>query len=141
MDKAEIFSFPTIPGSGGCRQSLHNKVLVGAKGLRKCFLSILRCSAKRLTLQNYVRRQKVLRRGYDKSPSKHPQKTPPTWLLPPTIATSHHCPLRFRHAEMTVTGTVMGIRNFSPGEIGHWQPQQQANIDTTRRQRVVPLHS
>jgi hypothetical protein len=41
--------------------------------------------------------------GYDKSPSKHPQKTPPTWLPPPTIATSHHCPLRFRHAEIVGT--------------------------------------
>jgi hypothetical protein len=34
MDKAEIFSFPMIPGSGGCGQSLHNEVLVGAKWLR-----------------------------------------------------------------------------------------------------------
>jgi hypothetical protein len=31
MEKAEIFSFPTIPGSGGRGQSLHNEVLVGAK--------------------------------------------------------------------------------------------------------------
>jgi len=34
MQKAEILSFPTIPGSGGLGQSLHNEVLVGAKGLR-----------------------------------------------------------------------------------------------------------
>jgi hypothetical protein len=50
--------------------------------------------------------------GYNKSPSKHPKKTPPTWLLPPTIATSHHCPLRFRHAETMVKGTEMGYATF-----------------------------
>jgi hypothetical protein len=69
--------------------------------------------------------------GYNKSPSKHPQKTPPTWLLLPTIATSHHCPLQFCHAETTVN-TEVGYRNFLPAEIGHWQLPQQANIDTTR---------
>jgi hypothetical protein len=26
MEKAEIFSFPTVPGSGGHRQSLHNDI-------------------------------------------------------------------------------------------------------------------
>ena len=31
MKKAEIFSFPTVPGFGGHGQSLHNKILVGAK--------------------------------------------------------------------------------------------------------------
>jgi len=31
MEKAEIFSFPMVPGSGGHEQSLHNKILVGAK--------------------------------------------------------------------------------------------------------------
>jgi hypothetical protein len=50
--------------------------------------------------------------GYNKSPLKHPQKTPPTWLPPPTIATSHHCSLQFRHVEMMVKGTEMGYRNF-----------------------------
>jgi hypothetical protein len=62
--------------------------------------------------------------GYDKSPSKHPQKTPPTWLPPLMIATSHHYPLRFRHAETTVKGTEMGYCNFLPAKIGHWQPPQ-----------------
>jgi hypothetical protein len=57
------------------------------------------------------------------------------------IANSHHCPPRFRHAETTVKGTGMGYRNFSMAEIGQWQPPQQANTDTTRRRRVVPLHS
>ncbi len=33
MEKAESLSFPTVPGSGGCRQSLHNEILVGAKRL------------------------------------------------------------------------------------------------------------
>jgi hypothetical protein len=59
--------------------------------------------------------------GYDKSPLKYPQKTPPTRLLQPTVATSHHCPLRFRHAEMTVKGTEMGYHNFSPAKTSHWQ--------------------
>ncbi len=31
MEKAEIFSFPTVIGSRGRRQSLHNKILIGAK--------------------------------------------------------------------------------------------------------------
>jgi hypothetical protein len=34
MEKAEILSFPTVIGSGGRGQSLHNKILVGEKGLR-----------------------------------------------------------------------------------------------------------
>ena len=34
MQKAEILSFPTVPGSGGLGQSLHGQILVGAKGLR-----------------------------------------------------------------------------------------------------------
>jgi hypothetical protein len=96
---------------------------------------------KKKPLQNSVQRQKVLCRDYNKSLSKHPQKTPPTWLLPPTIATFHHCPPRFRHAETTVKGTEMGYRNFLLAKIGHWQPPQQANIDTTRCQRVMPLRS
>jgi hypothetical protein len=79
--------------------------------------------------------------GYNKSPLKHPQKTPPTWLPLPWIATSHHCPLQFLHAETTVKGTGMGYRNFSPAEIGHWQPPQQTNIDTTHRQSILPLQS
>ena len=48
---------------------------------------------------------------------------------------------RFRHAETTVKGTEMGYCNFLPAEMGHWQPPQLANIDTTRRQRIVPFHS
>jgi hypothetical protein len=79
--------------------------------------------------------------GYNKSPSKHPQKTPPTWPLPPTIATSHHCPLWLRHAETAIKGTEMGYRNFLPAEISHWQPPQKANIDRMSRQRVMPLQS
>jgi hypothetical protein len=31
MEKDEIFSFPTVVGSGGRRQSLHNEILIGAK--------------------------------------------------------------------------------------------------------------
>jgi hypothetical protein len=57
------------------------------------------------------------------------------------IANSHHCPPRFRHAETTVKGKEMGYRNFLLAKNGHGQPPQQANIDTTRRRRVVPLHS
>jgi hypothetical protein len=34
MEKADNLSFPTVLGSGGRGQSLHNEVLVGAKGLR-----------------------------------------------------------------------------------------------------------
>jgi hypothetical protein len=30
-----------------------------------------------------------------------------------------------------VKGTEMGYRNFLLAEIGHWQPLQQANKDTT----------
>ncbi len=29
MQKAEILSFPTVPGSGGLGQSLHGQILVG----------------------------------------------------------------------------------------------------------------
>jgi hypothetical protein len=47
------------------------------------------------------------------------QNIPPTWLSPQTIATSHHCPLRFRHAETTVKGTVMDFRTFFPAKIGY----------------------
>jgi hypothetical protein len=42
---------------------------------------------------------------------------------------------------MTVKGTEMGYHNFLPAEIGHWQLPQQANINTMRQQRVVPLQS
>jgi hypothetical protein len=31
MEKAEIFSFPTVIGSGGRGQSLHNEIFIGAK--------------------------------------------------------------------------------------------------------------
>jgi len=31
MEKAEIFSFPTVLGSGVCGQSLRYEILVGAK--------------------------------------------------------------------------------------------------------------
>ena len=31
MEKAEILSFLTVPGSGGPEQSLHNELLVDAK--------------------------------------------------------------------------------------------------------------
>jgi len=31
MEKAEIFNFPTVIGSGGRGQSLHNEILIGAK--------------------------------------------------------------------------------------------------------------
>jgi hypothetical protein len=31
MEKAEIFSFPTVIGSGGRGQSLYNEILIGAK--------------------------------------------------------------------------------------------------------------
>jgi hypothetical protein len=34
MEKAETLSFPTVVGSGGCKQSLHGEILVGAKSLR-----------------------------------------------------------------------------------------------------------
>jgi hypothetical protein len=34
MQKAEILSFPTVPGSGGLGQSLYGQILVGAKGIR-----------------------------------------------------------------------------------------------------------
>jgi hypothetical protein len=40
-----------------------------------------------------------------------------------------------------VKGTEMGCRNFLLAKIGHWQLPQQANIDTTRQQRVMPLQS
>ena len=33
MEKAESLSFPTVPGSGGLGQSLHNEILVGATRL------------------------------------------------------------------------------------------------------------
>ena len=33
MKKAETLSFPTVIGYGGCRQSLHGEILVGAKKL------------------------------------------------------------------------------------------------------------
>jgi hypothetical protein len=75
-----------------------------------------------------------LHRDYNKSPSKHSKKTSPTWLPLPTIATSYHCPPRFHHAETTVKGTEMGYRNFLLAKIGHWQPPQQANIDTMHQQ-------
>ena len=65
------------------------------------------------------------------------------------IELPHHCPPRFRHAEMTTTvkgittvkGTVMCRQNFSHAEIGHWQPPQQANTDMMRRQHDLPLHN
>ena len=31
MEKAEIFSFPTVIESGGRGQSLHNEILIGTK--------------------------------------------------------------------------------------------------------------
>jgi hypothetical protein len=31
MEKVQILSFPTVTGSGGRRQSLHNEILIGAK--------------------------------------------------------------------------------------------------------------
>ena len=34
MEKAEILSFPTVIGSEGRGRSLHNEILVGAKGFR-----------------------------------------------------------------------------------------------------------
>jgi hypothetical protein len=34
MEKAEIFSFPMVQGSGGCRQSLFNKIFIHAKRLK-----------------------------------------------------------------------------------------------------------
>jgi hypothetical protein len=34
--------------------------------------------------------------------------------------------------ETTAKGKEMGYRNFSSAEIGHWQPPQQANINTMR---------
>jgi hypothetical protein len=43
MEKAEALSFPTVIGSGGRGQSLHGEILVGAKGLRLCFVQLLRC--------------------------------------------------------------------------------------------------
>ena len=85
--------------------------------------------------------KKFLRRCYNKSPSKHTPNTPSPWLLPPTIGTSHHCPPPFCHAEMTIKGTEMGYRSFLLAKLGHRQPPQQANTDTMRQQRVVPLHS
>jgi hypothetical protein len=57
------------------------------------------------------------------------------------IATSHHCPPQFRHAETMVKGTEMGYHNFLLAKIGHWQPPQQANIDTMHQQCIVPLQS
>jgi hypothetical protein len=42
MEKAEIFSFLMVYGSGGCGQSVLNEVCIGAKWLRLCFLTILR---------------------------------------------------------------------------------------------------
>ncbi len=60
---------------------------------------------------------KLIRGPSRNKPSKHnsyvtsTEKTPHTWLPPPTIANSHHCPPRFRHAETTVKGTGMGYQN------------------------------
>jgi hypothetical protein len=34
----------------------------------------------------------------------------------------------------------MGHHNISPAKIDHWQPPQQAFIDTTHQRRIVPLH-
>jgi hypothetical protein len=42
MEKAEIFSFQMVLWSGGCGQSVLNKICIGAKGSRLWFLSILR---------------------------------------------------------------------------------------------------
>jgi hypothetical protein len=78
---------------------------------------------------------------YDKSPSKHTPNTPPPWRLPPTIATSHHCPHLFCHAETMVKGTEMGYCNFVLAKLGHRQPPQQANTGMTHQRRAMPLHS
>jgi hypothetical protein len=37
MEKAEIFSFPMVPGSGGRGQSLYNEILDAALSLRSYF--------------------------------------------------------------------------------------------------------
>jgi hypothetical protein len=83
----------------------------------------------------------VVRRGSGKSPLEHPHKTPPTWLLPPRIATSDSCSARFHHAETMVKGTEMGYCNFLPAKIGHWQLLQQANTDRACQPCVMPFHS
>ncbi len=52
MEKAETLSFPTVIGSGGCGQSLHGEILVGANGLRSWFLRSLRCE---IQLRTFLR--------------------------------------------------------------------------------------
>ena len=69
------------------------------------------------------------------------ENAPPTWHPPTMIMASHHCPPRFRHAETTVNGTVMGYRNVLFAKIGHQQPPQPANTGTARRRRAVSLNS
>ena len=145
MEEAEIFSFQMVPKYGGRRQSFNNKILVGAKWLRLWLLQRFWGALQKDCLFKIlfdVRKSYIEATIDHPPPSKHPQKTPPTWHPPPTIATSHHCPpRRFSHAEMTVKGTEVGYRPFSPAEISHWQSTQQANIHKTRWQRVMTFHS
>ena len=75
---------------------------------------------KRLSLQRY--------RSYNKSPSKHPQNTPPSWRPPRTIAISHQCPPQFCHAKSTVRGTGMSTTTF------FWSKLANGNHHNRQRQ-------
>jgi hypothetical protein len=76
MEKAESFSFPKVPGSGGRGQSLHNQILVGAKRLN-CHSPIFLLSFV-IGFSIYIPTHSyhTLRRIYSNPTSHHQKNTP-----------------------------------------------------------------
>ena len=81
MEKAEIFSFPTVIGSGGRGQSLHNEVLIGAKPFKLSlpYDTFLLTFGKRFVI--FVPRSlyHTYRRLYANTTSHHKKRTPKPW--------------------------------------------------------------
>jgi hypothetical protein len=85
MEKAESLSFPTVPGSGGRRQSLHNEILVGAKRFYCHLLTFLLSFVTGFTSLITTPLYHTLHKLYANPTSHHKKNTPEPWLMPDAI--------------------------------------------------------
>ena len=76
MEKAESLSFPTVPGSGGRGESLHDEILVGTKRLNCHCPSFLLSFIIGFSILIHTHSYHILRRVYANLTSHHKKNTP-----------------------------------------------------------------
>jgi hypothetical protein len=88
MEKSEVFSFPMVNGSGDHGQSVLNKICIGAKWLRLCFLLILRYEIQYTRVPKFGILKQILRGSHTNwvlisTIHTHTQQWPPPTTITP----------------------------------------------------------